>query len=41
FYSLEQLRGRVALVTFFATWCFPCMLEVPNLVALQRDFGDR
>ncbi|MGI5862747.1 MAG: TlpA family protein disulfide reductase [Myxococcales bacterium] len=41
FYSLEQLRGRVALITFFATWCFPCMLEVPNFEALQRDFGDR
>jgi peroxiredoxin len=39
FYSLEQARGKVLLVYFLATWCFPCNVEIPVLESLQRDFG--
>ena len=31
--------GKVRLVVFFATWCMPCMMEVPSLKALQADYG--
>jgi peroxiredoxin len=37
----RELGGRVLLVAFFATWCFPCVAEVPTLQALQRDYGPR
>ncbi len=34
----EQFTGKTLLVTFFATWCPPCMQEVPNLIKLQKDY---
>ncbi|MBN1205056.1 MAG: TlpA family protein disulfide reductase [Myxococcaceae bacterium] len=38
-YEPAALSGRVVLVSFFATWCFPCVAELPTLEALQRDYG--
>ena len=29
--------GRVTLVTFIATWCFPCLVDLPVLQKLQKD----
>ena len=36
-HSLAQYRGRVILINFWATWCPPCLAEMPTLeVAWQR-----
>ncbi len=35
--DLGQLRGQVVLLNFWATWCAPCLEEMPSLEALQRD----
>jgi thiol-disulfide isomerase/thioredoxin len=37
-FSLSELRGRVVLLNFWATWCIPCRAENPELSRLQRDF---
>lgn len=37
----KQLNGTSMLVTFFATWCPPCIQEIPNLIELQNEYGSR
>lgn len=34
--TLSQFRGQVVVLNFWATWCEPCVEEVPSLVEMQR-----
>jgi len=38
---LSAYRGKVVLLDFWATWCYPCREEIPHLVDLQQKYGDR
>jgi thiol-disulfide isomerase/thioredoxin len=37
--GLDDFRGRLVLLNFWATWCPPCRLEMPSLEKLYREFG--
>jgi peroxiredoxin len=34
--DLAHLRGHIVVLHFWATWCAPCVVEMPSLMALQR-----
>ena len=39
--SLEQHRGSVVLLDFWATWCPPCRMSIPEMVKLHKKFGEK
>lgn len=39
--KLEQWKGKVIVVNFWATWCEPCREEIPALIDVQRRLGER
>ena len=39
--TLAAYRGQVVVLNLWATWCAPCMEEMPSLAVLQRNFAGR
>ena len=39
--DLASLKGKPAVVTFWATTCPGCVAEIPHMIALQQQYGDR
>ena len=38
---LSSYRGKVVLLNFWATWCEPCLTEMPTFVEWQKQYGSR
>ena len=39
--KMSEWQGKVLLINFWATWCPPCVSEMPELVALQNDLASK
>ena len=38
--SSDELKGSPVVINFFASWCFPCREEAPDLERLSREYAD-
>ena len=38
-FNLDQMNGRVVLIDFWATWCVPCLKELPHIKQIAKDFA--
>lgn len=39
--DIRDFRGKVVLINFWATWCGPCVQEIPSLASLQDVYGEQ
>ena len=38
---LSNLKGKVVLINFWATWCGPCRMEIPDFIELHDKYNDK
>jgi len=40
-HQLENYRGKVVLINFWASWCPPCLIEMPSLISVYKQFNEK
>ena len=40
-YTLSKMAGKVVLINFWATWCGPCRMEIPEFNELQKNYHEK
>ena len=39
-HTLSQYKGKTVMLTFWATWCGPCVTEIPHIIELRKQIGE-
>jgi thiol-disulfide isomerase/thioredoxin len=39
--NIKEWQGKILIINFWATWCPPCMKEMPEFEAIQQEFGNK
>lgn len=39
--AIKEWQGKVLIINFWATWCPPCLKEMPEFVKLQNEYGSK
>lgn len=40
-HNISEWRGKILVINFWATWCPPCLKEIPDFIALQEQYADK
>ncbi len=40
-HSITEWQGKIRIINFWATWCPPCLKEIPSFIALQNEYAEK